>query len=667
MESSEIIEVTVKTLKQKEKFEVAPGSTVRDFKAEVAKRFQTDPDLLILVFAGKILQDQDTLNQHGVCSGVRIHMVIRSQKRPQGSLEDQGRAAPLMQPPSCGNSSLFHFGSTAGLPNPCLLHQNLSEPLITSQEIVAETMENLLSGILSSGLDLNTINNNSFLLGFLLGVTGVHLLGLDSADVSDLVGSIQGQDVCMNRLLCQWVQETLVQNILNNTNFRDLLMSNPQMQQLAEESPEISHILTDPQTIREMLEASSSDAVMQEMIRNNDLAMNNLESIPGGFSALEQLYREVEEPILDALQEQLSSSPALDSSNLSEDRLPAHTENCRPLPNPWAPQPSGAGEDEGDSDGQCPSSTAGDCFSSPSSAPALGPVVPSSGEAVRMVQQLAGDPELMHNLESALTDPNSPAQRLLSSAHLSGDGGSSPQDEWAQQLPPGMENTEVSSLLRNPRALRALLQIQLGLQTLSTEEPDFMLSLMDQYMDLDLESVDCSAESSEYEDALSTPDEDDTEGEMEMEEEEPPARFERQLEQLSAMGFLDQRANLQALTEAEGDVSAAAELLRRAPSSVSPASQFCGCCSGSPGDSPPQGLHTPGSLLCTILLFCLPAFFTVLRFGWVIPQHIHILLPNLHVRIPRLLNPAVCGARTQRIKNRVVKGFVCLRRHLLRG
>ncbi|KFQ04244.1 Ubiquilin-1, partial [Haliaeetus albicilla] len=511
-DSSNIIKITVKTLKQKEQFEVAQSSTIQELKEEVAKRFKTPPDLLVLIFAGKILKDQETLSQHGVHSGVSIHVVIRSQKKPQDSLTDQGRTTTLMPPPSHSNSNLFYLGS----------------------------------------------------IGFLLGMTGAHLLGLDSTDMLDLVNSIQEQDVSMQSLISEMVQSTFVQNVLDSADLvRDLIMSNPQMQQLAEENPEISQILTNPHTIREMLEACRSPAVMQEMIRNHDLAMNNLESIPGGYTALEQLYREIEEPILDNVQAQLGSNPfaSLDSNPPpSGARLPAHTENRRPLPNPWDPWSNRDSDNADDYDGQFASSSVGNHFALLSLGPAAGTVVPNSGEVQSMFQQLTGNPELMHNLESALMNPNSPAQTLLNSARISSDGNSPPQDQQAQQLPPAMENAEISSLLRNPRALQALLQVQLGLQTLSTEVPDFLLSLEDS--NVDLESMDDSAQSSESEDdAILVSDEDEAEDQVEMDEEAPQTRFKRQMEQLSAMGFQDQSANLQALIEAEGDINAAVETL----------------------------------------------------------------------------------------------------------
>lgn len=552
MDSSGIISVIVKTLKQKERFEVAQDSTIQEFKEEVSKRFQTPPELLVLVFAGKVLQDQDTLSQHGVHNGVSIHVVIRSQNRPADSLAEQGRATTLVRPPSRSRSSL---GSMDDLQDPGLIHHNLSEMLASSQEVVAQTMEDLLSSILASGLDLNTIRNNTFLMGFLLGVTGVHLLGLDSTAVLDLVSSIQEQDVSMPGLLTEVLQSPMASASL----VRDLIMSNPQLQQLAEENPEIGHLLSNPHTIREMLEAFNSPAVMQEMIRNHDLAMNNLESIPGGYSALEQLYREIEEPILDAVEEHMVPNPFASPESrpsLSGARLPTHTENRSPLPNPWALEPGSAG---GTSQ-ELPGCSAGRSFTALN----LGAAVPNSGMVQGMVRQLVGTPELMYNLGRALAEPSSPAQEVLS-PHTPSDGSSLPLDQ--EELPPELEQAEISSVLRNPRALQALLQIQLGLQTLSVEAPDFLLSLEAAKLELGLESMDESPPCTETEDNTSVVlGEEGAEDEVEMDEEEVQSVFEQQMEQLSAMGFQDQGANLRALLDTDGELHAAAEILSKAQS-----------------------------------------------------------------------------------------------------
>lgn len=51
------------------------------FKEDISKRFKSNTDQLVLIFAGKILKDQDTLGQHGIHDGLTVHLVIKTQNR----------------------------------------------------------------------------------------------------------------------------------------------------------------------------------------------------------------------------------------------------------------------------------------------------------------------------------------------------------------------------------------------------------------------------------------------------------------------------------------------------------------------------------------------------------------------------------------------------------
>lgn len=75
---------------------------------------------MCLIFAGKILKDQETLKGHNLKDGLTIHLVIKSGNKPTQETQSNVSAAPSQQtttpsrPPEATPSS-FGIGGLGGL------------------------------------------------------------------------------------------------------------------------------------------------------------------------------------------------------------------------------------------------------------------------------------------------------------------------------------------------------------------------------------------------------------------------------------------------------------------------------------------------------------------------------------------------------------------------
>ncbi|CAO2624577.1 UBQLN2 [Lemmus lemmus] len=543
-----IIKVTVKTPKEKEEFAVPENSTVQQFKEAISKRFKSQTDQLVLIFAGKILKDQDTLMQHGIHDGLTVHLVIKSQNRPQS----QSTTQPSTTAGTCTSTT-----APRSLPTP------------------------------------TTTNSNPFASGTLGGLASLSSLGLSSTSFTELQNHMQQQLMATPEMMIQIMENPFVQSMLSNPDLmRQLIMANPQMQQLIQRNPEISHLLNNPDIMRQTLEIARNPAMMQEMMRNQDLALSNLESIPGGYNALRRMYTDIQEPMLNAAQEQFGGNPFAtvgSSSSSVEGTQPSRTENRDPLPNPWAPPPatqSSPTTTTTTSSGSVPgssstSTTSGNTIAAANyvasifSTPGMQSLLQQITENPQLIQNMLSAPYMRSMMQSLSQNPDLAAQMMMSSPLFAANP--QLQEQMRPQLPnflQQMQNPDTIAAMSNPRAMQALMQIQQGLQTLATEAPGLIPSFAPGLGMGGTGVPTATTVTSSVPTETTSPTSDSGPSQQFIQQmvqalaganppqlPNPEVRFQQQLEQLSAMGFLNREANLQALIATGGDINAAIERL----------------------------------------------------------------------------------------------------------
>lgn len=216
------------------------------------------------------------------------------------------------------------------------------------------------------------------------------------------------------------------------------------------------------------MELARNPSMLQELMRSHDRALSNLESIPGGYSALRRMYRDIQEPMLAAAANERNPFAALveNSNNQDAQTNPQQgQENRDPLPNPWNQsqnETSNQGQQQGQGRGLLDS-------------PGMQSLAAQMMENPQLMRNMLNAPYTRSVLEAMAADPAMASRVIAANPFLR----SNPQmQEQMRAMMPAfiqqMQNPQIQNVVTNPDALAAIMQIQQGMEQLRTVAPELV-------------------------------------------------------------------------------------------------------------------------------------------------------------------------------------------------
>ncbi|XP_020550873.1 ubiquitin domain-containing protein DSK2b isoform X2 [Sesamum indicum] len=505
--------------------QVKLDSTVEFFKSIVAQKCEIPPQRQRLIYKGRILKDDQTLQSYGLEADHTVHLI-----------RGFASAAPM------NSTARADSGVTSTNSVPVTsIGSNDGGPLGVS--------------LLSPGLGFNG-----------LGSAGGGLFGSAAPEIEQLRQQLSQNPNTMGDIL----NMPLLQDLMNNPEtIRNFIMDNPQIREIMDRNPELRHILNDPGTLRQTMEAARNPELMREMMRNTDRAMRNIESTPEGFNMLRRMYENVQEPFLNATtlagdsRSDVVSNPfdallgaqggGSGRENLanpttigSETMVNASAPNTNPLPNPWA------SSDSMQTNSSARSNPIGDARpTSPGGFDGLD--CQDSGHILGSMpdfsfNQLLQNPTMSQMMHSLLSNPQYMNQILGLNVHLQNMLDSSPQLRDMTQNPEFVRQMTSPEMMQQLLTFNQALSSQIGRQQTPRESGQNALGtdnlglnmLMNMFGGLGTGGGFTAPNRSQV---------------------PPEELYATQLSQLREMGFIDSQENIRALIATAGNVHAAVQRL----------------------------------------------------------------------------------------------------------
>ncbi|KAJ4829728.1 hypothetical protein Tsubulata_020737 [Turnera subulata] len=494
-----------------------------------------------LIYKGRILKDDQTLQSYGLQADHTVHMV-------RGFAQSQPSPAPSPAPAANTATANPAPGVTRG---------------------VGSNNDGGLGDFLFPGLGLNLLGAGVGAPAAAGAAAGGRGSGGPFAPDLPEFELVQQQLTQNPNMMREIMNMPAMQSLLNNPDLiRNLMTSNPQLREIMDRNPELAHVLNDPSILRQTLDVARNPELMREMMRHTDRAMSNIESTPEGFNMLRRMYENVQEPFLNATTmganaannqnqgsnpfaallgnqagAQRTDTPNNPSTTASETAAGFTAPNTNPLPNPWN---NTAGTQTNTAARSNPAT--GNMRIPPFGFPGGDglPGMPDSNQ----VSQLMQNPAISQMVQSVLSNPEYMNQMLNFNPQLRSMVDANPQ------LREMMQNPELLRQLTSPETMQQMLTLQQSLfSQLNRQSPNQeptqpgaatgipnntgLEALMNMFGGLGTGG-------------FSVPNQPDV---------PPEELYATQLSQLQEMGFFDTQENIRALRATAGNVHAAVERL----------------------------------------------------------------------------------------------------------
>ncbi|XP_070689392.1 ubiquilin-1-like [Pempheris klunzingeri] len=504
----EKIRVTVRSVTESRSFTVRGGCTAGQLKLGLAARLGVPAELLVLIHSGRVLRESEPLSHLKAQDGsVSLYMLQRpsptGDPAPAGLHPDPDNVTPPPTSPFCLVEGLDSLGLTNSGPGffPALQRQMESQLLADPE---------MLRRVLGSPFVQSTLSNSSPQLT------------------------------------------------------RQLILCNPQIQQLLQANPEVGDMLNNADIISEVLELVRNPDMVEEVMNNEDRALGNLqpehnnpETNAGDSNGLQKSDTQIQTGVPPVVTTSCGRQQPTERESQKTPPLSSHSMD------PLRELTATPGEDPLSSGMQS----------------LLEEITASPG----LMESLLSGPYVSSLLNCLSQNPDLAAQMLLSHPLFSGNP--QLQQQMRQQIPlflQQMQSPELLSAMLNPRAMEALLQIQQALQTLAAEAPALIPTAglgnvgasVNAPPELASDSVLSGQSGSGPRVAMVTEQQQQQQQQQQFVQQMLQAlantnygvhseetEFQEELEQLSSMGFRDRMANLQALISTGGDLTTAVQHL----------------------------------------------------------------------------------------------------------